>query len=216
MATAAVAAKHTCLSVSRFHDLVAQTVIPHAPPGKYSLDVKREAYIRHMQTVAAGRGGNDGAGLSKQRTQLERTKTELAEFRLGLMRGRFVELDVFIRVHEAHLMVFRERCQNIPGAIADSLTPHCAEDGFIIEDVLREQVHEALNDLSGVDWQKESMSDANGRARRIVDGRRRRNELNDFAPINGMAVADLFWPAHWLDKPLPPEPMPQNHPVTQK
>lgn len=137
MATAAVAAKHICLSVSRFHDLVAQTVIPHAPPGKYSLDVKREAYIRHMQTVAAGRGGNDGAGLSKQRTQLQRTKTELAEFRLGLMRGRFVELDVFIRVHEAHLMVFRERCLNIPGAIADSLTPHCAEDRFVIEDVLR-------------------------------------------------------------------------------
>jgi hypothetical protein len=34
--------------------------------------------------------------------------------------------------------------------------------------------------------------------------RQKRSE-QDPAPINGLAVADLFWPAPWLDKPLPPE-----------
>jgi hypothetical protein len=42
--------------------------------------------------------------------------------------------------------------------------------------------------------------------------RRRRSELNDAPPISGMTVADLFWPAPWLDKPLPPEPRPRNNP----
>jgi hypothetical protein len=42
--------------------------------------------------------------------------------------------------------------------------------------------------------------------------RRRRNELSSVAPINGMAVADLSWPAPWLDKPLPPKSSSPNHP----
>jgi hypothetical protein len=38
--------------------------------------------------------------------------------------------------------------------------------------------------------------------------RQRRNELSKSPPLNGMALCDLFWPAPWLDKPLPPETKP--------
>jgi hypothetical protein len=41
--------------------------------------------------------------------------------------------------------------------------------------------------------------------------RQKRRELDGKPPLDGMAIADLFWPAPWLDKPLPPETMPPNH-----
>ena len=33
--------------------------------------------------------------------------------------------------------------------------------------------------------------------------REKRAEAANSPPLNGMAIADLFWPAPWLDKPLP-------------
>jgi hypothetical protein len=42
--------------------------------------------------------------------------------------------------------------------------------------------------------------------------RRRRNELSSAPPISGLAIADLSWPAPWLDQPLPPVPSSPNRP----
>lgn len=44
--------------------------------------------------------------------------------------------------------------------------------------------------------------------------RKKRDELINSLPINGVSQADLFWPAPWLDKPLPPEPKRHNPPGT--
>jgi hypothetical protein len=40
--------------------------------------------------------------------------------------------------------------------------------------------------------------------------RKQRLKFANQAPLNGMSVADLFWPAPWLDKPLPPVTKPSN------
>ena len=36
---------------------------------------------------------------------------------------------------------------------------------------------------------------------------RRRNEMSTELPINGISVADLSWPAPWLDQPIPAAPL---------
>jgi hypothetical protein len=45
---------------------------------------------------------------------------------------------------------------------------------------------------------------------------RKRNEVSNDPPINGMAVADLVWPAPWLDQPLSPEPSSPNIPEDKR
>src|SRR5882757_7977358 len=70
MATAAEAAKHICLGIARFRDLVAMGVIPHALSGKYDLDAVREAYIPSLQRKASGREEEGGGSLSMQRARL--------------------------------------------------------------------------------------------------------------------------------------------------
>jgi hypothetical protein len=52
--------------------------------------------------------------------------------------------------------------------------------------------------------------------------RQKRREVNGMGTVIGpeksksFALADLFWPAPWLDKPLPLVPTPPDHPGTQK
>src|SRR3981081_3663724 len=67
MVTAVKAARHICLSPSRFRDLVDAGVFARMPPGKYDLTTVREAYCLHAQRVMAGRGDDGGKSLSERR-----------------------------------------------------------------------------------------------------------------------------------------------------
>jgi phage terminase Nu1 subunit (DNA packaging protein) len=148
MATAAKAAKHICLSVSRFRDLVDEGVFERQPSGQYNLDVIREAYCRHAQKVMQGRGADHGAALSTQRARLAEAQTAAAEIKNAVSRGEFVSLAGVQRVVEDQYSVVRERTLSTPGKCADRLTPHCAEDRGQILQILMEEARDALTDWS--------------------------------------------------------------------
>jgi hypothetical protein len=148
MATSAAAAKHIFISTSRFRDLVAGGVITHQPNGKYDLAVVREEYIRNLQKVSAGRGGDGGAGLAKQRTRLETARTETIELKNAVSRGEFVSLLAVKQVLEKHYVVLRERILTMEGKIADELAAHSPKDRAAISQILHDETYDALNDLS--------------------------------------------------------------------
>jgi hypothetical protein len=148
MATAVKAAKHICLSPSRFRDLVDAGVFERMPPGKYDLTTVREAYCRYAQKVMQGRGDDHGKALSERRGRLAEAQTVAVELKNRITNGEFVRLDAVQRYYERHLVVFRERSLSVPGKSADRLTPHCTEDRGEIEEVLRSEIYEMLEDLS--------------------------------------------------------------------
>jgi hypothetical protein len=148
MSTAIQAAKHVCLSPSRFRDLVAESVFKRMPSGQYDLKTVRESYCLHMQKIAAGRAADGGASLSAQRSRLAKAQAENAEFKNALAAGRFVDLEIVQRQLEAKLTTMREVALGTPGKIADSLTPHCAEDREAIFEIIRGEVYEMLTSLS--------------------------------------------------------------------
>lgn len=167
MASAPVAAKHICLSVTRFRDLVAAGTIKHAPRGEYDLDAVREQYIGYLQSVASGRGGTDGAGLSKQRTQLEKARTEAILFKNSINRGDFVSLKTLSKVFEREFANIRERLLSTPGKCADSLQPFTPKDRNDIYEILYEEACAALTDLSDPQFVQRAATEAraNGRNR---------------------------------------------------
>jgi hypothetical protein len=148
MATSAAAAKHIFISTSRFRDLVAGGVITHQPNGKYDLAVVREEYIRNLQKVSAGRGGDGGAGLAKQRTRLESARTESVELKNAVSRGEYVSLLAVKAVLEKHYVVLRERILTMEGKIADELAAHSGKDRAAIMRILHDETFDCLSDLS--------------------------------------------------------------------
>jgi phage terminase Nu1 subunit (DNA packaging protein) len=148
MATAAKAAKHICLSVSRFRDLVDSGVIARQPPGKYDLTTVRESYIPHMQKLAAGRGADHGAALSTQRARLATAQAQAAEMKNAAFCGDLVSLSTVGKVWDREIRNVRERFLSIPGTCADRLTPFTPQDRGAITGVLRDVVYEALDDVA--------------------------------------------------------------------
>jgi hypothetical protein len=148
MATAALAAKHICLQVARFRDLVAAGVIKRAPSGGYKLDVVRESYIRHMQLVAAGRAADGGESLAKERTRLARAQAESAERKNDVEAGLLVPVKDVCDTMEPLWMVMRERLLSLPGECADGVQPLTALDRGSIMLILRDKVYDALRYLA--------------------------------------------------------------------
>jgi phage terminase Nu1 subunit (DNA packaging protein) len=148
MATAAKAAKHICLSVSRFRDLVDSEVIARQPPGQYDLKAVRESYIPHMQKLAAGRGADHGAALSTQRARLATAQAQAAEMKNAAFCGDLVSLSAVGKVWDRELSNVRERFLSMPGTQADLLTPFTPKDRAEIHNILRDVIYEALNDVA--------------------------------------------------------------------
>jgi phage terminase Nu1 subunit (DNA packaging protein) len=148
MVTAVKAARHICLSPSRFRDLVDAGVFARMPPGKYDLTTVREAYCLHAQRVMAGRGDDGGKSLSERRARLADAQAQAAEMKNAIMRGDYVSLRLVGEAIEREYSIVRERVLTTPGKCADSLTPYTPKDRKAILEILRDEAHAALTDLS--------------------------------------------------------------------
>ena len=148
MATAAKAAKHICLSISRFRDLVDSEVIARQPPGQYDLTVVRESYIPHMQKLAAGRGADHGAALSTQRARLATAQAVAAEMKTAALTGQLVSLDLVEKKLAPLFGNFREQALSMPGKTADAVAQACGGDRALIFNIIDTEVREMLAELA--------------------------------------------------------------------
>jgi phage terminase Nu1 subunit (DNA packaging protein) len=148
MATAAVAAKHIFIGTSRFRDLVGTGVITKQKTGAYKLDLVREEYCLHMQKIAAGRSGDDGAVLSKQRARLATAQAQTAERKNAIEDGKFVEVAMVADDLGKIFMVMREIALGTPGKIGDSLQPYTPLDREKIYEIVKREIYEMLTNLA--------------------------------------------------------------------
>jgi phage terminase Nu1 subunit (DNA packaging protein) len=149
-------------------DHVARGSIKKRADGKYDLQECIRGIVKWQSSKLSGRIGNEE--MATQRVNLAREQAESVALKNAIVRGEFVRLEVYAKVHETHLMVFRERCLIIPGACADQLTSHTPADRAAIELVLRDKVYEALEELSDPGWQEKAMARVDEQKAR--DGRR--------------------------------------------
>jgi hypothetical protein len=150
MATAAIAAKHICLQVARFRDLVAAGVIKRMPSSGYKLDAVRESYIKHMQLVAAGRAdGDGGASLSKQRARLATAQAEKAERANAIKAGEYVAVKG--AVDDVDRFIFRpmrEILLTLAGKCSDSVAAHSQLDREAVFEIINRECRQALTMMS--------------------------------------------------------------------
>jgi phage terminase Nu1 subunit (DNA packaging protein) len=146
MATTSEAAAHVFLTTSRFHELVAQGVISKVEGrSAYDLNTVREEYIRNLRAKFHGQGKGNIDGLSQARANLAREQAEAVALKNATARGENVPLATVKRGVEILFSAFRERILAIPGKIADGCAMRPREE---IEDIVRDELHEALDELS--------------------------------------------------------------------
>jgi phage terminase Nu1 subunit (DNA packaging protein) len=165
MATTAEAAAHIFLTAARFHDLVAQGVITKAERGAYDLNRVREEYIKNIRKSASGHGKN-AAGLSEARAELAREQTAAIALKNAVARSEYVPLAAIQKSAEAIFATFRERVLTIPGKTAAFCEGRSRAE---IEEIVRDEVHECLEELSGIRAVGESRGDDIGAAADNVD-----------------------------------------------
>jgi hypothetical protein len=165
MATAATAARHICLSVSRFRDLIGEGVFKRMPAGKYDLRVIRETYCRHMQKIAAGRAADGGAALSTQRSRLASAQAARMEFEVSREMGNFVSLPVIKDMLISTFSTIREVALGTAGKISDGLQAFTPLDREAIFKVINGEIIAMLEELSDPDGLACQAADASAKTK---------------------------------------------------
>jgi hypothetical protein len=141
-ATKAAVAKHLFLGVRTVRRLVEENKLPSSG----TLDDYREAHIRQLREMAAGRAAKSGeVDLVLERALLARKQRERVEFELARKRGMFCDVEETCRQLKETFYVVKEIALTMPGKVAD---PCAMQPREIVLDFLQRGVNEMLLEMS--------------------------------------------------------------------
>ena len=144
--SASAAAAHIFVSNVTFARLLNEGVIKRQlREVGYDLDVVREARLRYLERVAAGRGGEGADALTEERVKLTRAKRRREEMQAEIEAGQWARLATVKKVLEYMLIGFRSRALNLPGQLAFMLAMRPQTEVF---EILDNAVRETLDELS--------------------------------------------------------------------
>jgi hypothetical protein len=143
-ASASAAAAYIFVSNVTFARLLNDGVIKRQPRDVgYNLDVVREARLRYLEKVAAGRGGEGADALTAERVKLIRIKRQREELQAGIEAGQWARLATVQRFLEGALLAMRDRLLGLPGEAAYALAMRPQQECFeILDDFVRAKLEE--------------------------------------------------------------------------
>ena len=122
----------------------------------YRLATVTKALTAHHAKPDGRRGNGDDARLTAARAELAREQTAAIAFKNAVARGEYVRLSLIQRSAETIFTTFKERVLSIPGKIAAFCEGRSRAE---IEEIVRGEVYECLDELSGVKTVGESRGD---------------------------------------------------------
>ena len=165
----------TLNEVCHFFGVTRQTVhawqkrgVIRKPPRRgYDLQEIAQAIVADWIALKGSRGGySSEASLSAARAELAREQTIAMQLKNAVARGEYVRLSQIQRSAETIFATFRERALSIPGKIAAFCEGRSRAE---IEEIVRGEVYECLDELSGIRAVGESRGDDIGAADDNVD-----------------------------------------------
>jgi hypothetical protein len=154
--TATALAAHLGCSRVTIGDYVARKVFERLPNGKFDQDGCRLKTLAYLRDKSGGRTGGGENNLSAARAELAREQTTAVQLKNAVARGEYVRLSLIQRSAETIFTTFRERALSIPGKIAAFCEGRSRAE---IEEIVRCEVYECLDELSGVKTVGENRGD---------------------------------------------------------
>lgn len=129
-------------------NLAAEGVIPKLPNGSYEIIPALRTYITNIKSAAAKEKTEltDASAYNNEKTMHERAKRIKAELLVGQMKGELHHANDVEKVMGDMLSNLRAKLLAIPTKAAPILIAR--NDIAIIEDLLKEEIFEALEELS--------------------------------------------------------------------
>jgi phage terminase Nu1 subunit (DNA packaging protein) len=111
-------AAHIDISTRHLNRLIGDGVLPPMPDGGYDLDAIRVTYLRHLRSVAAGRGGTGEGDLTKARTELAKHQSERMQLKIAILKAEFCKISEADRVITAMFAESNDHLWNVPPEVA--------------------------------------------------------------------------------------------------
>src|ERR1035437_8762053 len=127
-------------------------IIEKTGAGKFDQDLCRLNVLSYLRDIKGGRSGKKftnqgGPDLSTERAKLAQQQTEAAKMKNAITAGQFVPVAIVVEVVELRDSLVREKVLSIP-TVADQIASLIKPTTAQIEEILRERVYEALEELS--------------------------------------------------------------------
>jgi len=148
------------VSPNRVCNLSASGILPKAVDGKYRAVDCVHAYIVHCRTERANAAKPD-ARSEAMRLRLLTAKAQKVEQEVLLRAGELVEMSIVVDEVSRQFSMTRERLLSVPAKIADACV---GLDRHQIEQLIDDEINEALSELNDPHYGKEKGPQANARA----------------------------------------------------
>ncbi|MDE1170912.1 MAG: hypothetical protein PW734_06865 [Verrucomicrobium sp.] len=136
------------LTEIRVQQLAKEGIVRKAKRGEYELYESIKGYIRYLRRLAAGKSGEGegGNGYDTQRTRLYKARADTQEIIAARMSGTVHDAEVVAAVMNDMVARSRAKLLSIPTVCAPKVAD--ISDPNQILDILKDAVHEALEELS--------------------------------------------------------------------
>jgi phage terminase Nu1 subunit (DNA packaging protein) len=131
-------------------DLADKGIIKKIGRGRYAFDQSIRGYVRHLRSVASGRGDSSET-LTAARIRLAQAKAQEAETKNRIASGEMVAAADVERTWSNSYSIIRRVIMGLPARIASDLSLTRA-DAARIDDMVRDALNEAADDI-GADRQ---------------------------------------------------------------
>jgi hypothetical protein len=122
MATAAQAARHICISETRFHQRLNSGSIKRDKRGNYDLDAIRDGEFKRLRDKLRARGdGNNANGLTAERARLMAAKANTAVREDLAGAGKLVDIRAVVKLINAERAIVREHLATLGGVLQGPL-----------------------------------------------------------------------------------------------
>jgi Phage DNA packaging protein, Nu1 subunit of terminase len=167
MATQSQCAKHIFLSLDRLKKLIDKGAITRQDPGQYDLDQVRKEYIENLRAVFTTRGTSveQGIDLTRERARLAKEQADAQQMKNDMQRGDLVEINDVTKTVEEQFLATRAKLLALPTKYGPII--HASADSAEAQEVLREAIVEALDELVG--YNKGKAEELSGKIAEIDD-----------------------------------------------
>lgn len=136
------------LSSGALAGLKDRGIAVHLGHDAYDLERTVKAYVAHLRSIAAGRGGEEqGNSLTSERARLARVQADAQELKNAVLRGENVPAAEVARAWENLLRAVRSRLLAVPSRVRQAVP------GLTVADMDRidREVRDALQELGNAD-----------------------------------------------------------------
>lgn len=157
------------LSPQRITQLVNEGIIPRHARGRYELIPVVRGYIAYLRRRAV-KGDAPTGDLTSHRTRLTAARADLAEMEKAQMENRLIPAEDISAAWEAMTANMRSKMLAIPSKAAPAV--YAAESLNEAKSILKDEINEALAELSGVEVRTRNpvIASSNGGSSAADDG----------------------------------------------